>query len=52
MPLIGIALLLIAALVLLFLRSLTDLLFTFTGLVLSLIWLAASKVGSVRVGWR
>ena len=39
LPLIGVALLLIAALVLLFLRSLTDLLLTFTGLVLSLIWL-------------
>ena len=39
LPLIGIALLLIAALILLFLRSLSDLLLTLTGLVLALIWL-------------
>ncbi len=39
LPLIGIALLLIAALILLFLRSLSDLLLTLTGLLMALIWL-------------
>ncbi len=39
LPLIGIALLLIAALLLLFLRSISDLLLTLFGLVVSLIWL-------------
>ncbi len=39
LPLIGIALLLIAALLLFFLRSISDLLLTLLGLVVSLIWL-------------
>ena len=42
-PLIGIALLLIAALLLFFLRSLSDLLLTLAGLVISLIWLVGAE---------
>ena len=39
LPLIGIALLLIAALVLLFMRTFSDLLLTLTGLFISMIWI-------------
>ena len=42
-PLIGLALLLIAALILLFLRTFSDLLITLTGLVLSLIWIVGAE---------
>ncbi len=42
-PLIGLALLLIAALLLVFLRTLSDLLLTLTGLFLSLIWIIGAE---------
>ena len=42
-PLIGLALLLIAALLLVFLRTLSDLLRTLTGLFLSLIWIVGAE---------
>ena len=42
-PLIGLALLLIAALILLFMRSLSDLLLTLTGLLFSLIWIIGAE---------
>ena len=42
-PLIGLALLLIAALLLVFLRTLSDLLLTLTGLFLSLIWIVGAE---------
>ena len=52
-PLIGIALLLIAALILLFMRTLSDLLLTLTGLVLSLIWIIGAEgwLGPNALGW-
>ena len=43
LPLIGLALLLIAALILLFMRTLSDLLLTLTGLALSLIWVIGAE---------
>ena len=43
LPLVGLALLLIAALILLFMRTLSDLLLTLVGLVLSLIWVIGAE---------
>ena len=43
LPLIALTMLLVAALVLLFLRTLTDLMLTFTGLLLSLIWVVGAE---------
>ena len=43
LPLIGLALLLIAALILLFMRTISDLLLTLTGLALSLIWVIGAE---------
>ena len=43
LPLTGLALLLIAALLLLFMRALSDLLLTLTGLLLSLIWIIGAE---------
>ena len=43
LPLIGIALLLIAALVLLFMRTFSDLLLTLTGLFISMIWIIGAE---------
>ena len=43
LPLIGLALLLIAALILLFMRTLSDLMLTLTGLALSLIWVIGAE---------
>ena len=43
LPLIGLALLLIAALILLFLRTLSDLLLTLVGLLFSLIWVIGAE---------
>ena len=42
-PLIGLALLLIAALLLLFMRTLSDLLLTLTGLLFSLVWIIGAE---------
>ena len=52
-PLIGLALLLIAALILLFLRTFSDLLITLTGLVFSLIWIVGAEgwLGPNGLGW-
>ena len=52
-PLIGLALLLIAALILLFLRTLSDLLLTLAGLVLSIIWIVGAEgwLGPNGLGW-
>ena len=52
-PLIGIALLLIAALILLFLRTLSDLLLTLAGLLFSLIWIIGAEgwLGPNALGW-
>ncbi|MCY4456885.1 MAG: MMPL family transporter [Acidimicrobiaceae bacterium] len=52
-PLIGLALLLIAALILLFLRTLSDLLITLTGLVFSLTWIVGAEgwLGPNGLGW-
>ena len=43
LPLVGLALLLIVALLLLFLRTLSDLLLTLTGLILSLVWVVGME---------
>ena len=43
LPLIGLALLLIAALILLFMRTLSDLLLTLLGLIISLIWIIGAE---------
>ncbi len=43
LPLIGIALLLIAALILLFMRTFSDLLLTLTGLLISMIWIIGAE---------
>ena len=43
LPLIGLALVLIAALILLFMRSVSDLLLTLTGLLISLIWIIGTE---------
>ncbi len=52
-PLIGLALLLIAALILLFLRTLSDLLLTLAGLVVSIIWIVGAEgwLGPDGLGW-
>ena len=52
-PLIGLALLLIAALILLFLRTLSDLLITLTGLIFSLTWIIGAEgwLGPKGLGW-
>ena len=53
LPLIGLALVLIAALILLFLRSFSDLLLTLLGLLLSLIWIVGAEgwLGPEALGW-
>ena len=53
LPLIGIALLLIAALILLFMRTLSDLLLTLAGLLFSLIWIIGAEgwLGPNALGW-
>ena len=52
-PLIGLALLLIAALILLFLRTLSDLLLTLAGLVVSIMWIVGAEgwLGPNGLGW-
>ena len=52
-PLIGIALLLIAALILLFMRTFSDLLLTLAGLLFSLIWIIGAEgwLGPEALGW-
>ena len=52
-PLIGLALLLIAGLLLLFLRTLSDLLLTLTGLVFSMTWIIGAEgwLGPNALGW-
>ena len=52
-PLLGLALILILALILLFLRSLSDLLLTFVGLLMSLIWVIGAEgwLGPDALGW-
>ena len=52
-PLIGIALLLIAGLILLFLRAFSDLVLTLTGLVFSLVWIVGAEgwLGPNALGW-
>ena len=52
-PLIGLALLLIAALILLFLRTLSDLLITLTGLIFSLTWIVGAEgwLGPKGLDW-
>ena len=52
-PLLGIALLLIAALILLFMRTLSDLLLTLAGLLFSLIWIIGAEgwLGPNALGW-
>ena len=52
-PLIGLALLLIAGLILLFLRTFSDLLITLTGLVFSLTWIVGAEgwLGPNGLGW-
>ena len=52
-PLIGLALLLIAALILLFMRSLSDLLLTLTGLIFSVTWIVGAEgwLGPNALGW-
>ena len=51
--LVGLALLLIAALIVLFLRTLSDLLLTLTGLVFSLVWIIGAEgwLGPDALGW-
>ncbi|MYH68045.1 MAG: MMPL family transporter, partial [Dehalococcoidia bacterium] len=52
-PLLGLALILILALILLFLRTLSDLLLTFAGLLMSLIWVIGVEgwLGPDALGW-
>ena len=52
-PLIGLALLLIAALIVVFLRTFSDLVLTLTGLVFSLIWIIGAEgwLGPDGLGW-
>ncbi len=52
-PLIGLALLLIAALILVFLRTLSDLLITLTGLIFSLTWIVGAEgwLGPKGLDW-
>ena len=53
LPLIGIALLLIALLILLFMRTFSDLLITLLGLIMSLIWIIGAEgwLGPEALGW-
>ena len=53
LPLIGVALVLISALILLFLRSFSDLLLTLLGLLLALIWIIGAEgwLGPQALGW-
>ena len=52
-PLLGLALILILALILLFLRTFSDLLLTFAGLLISLIWVIGAEgwLGPDALGW-
>ncbi|MCY3851624.1 MAG: MMPL family transporter [Acidimicrobiaceae bacterium] len=52
-PLIGLTLLLIAALILLFMRTLSDLLLTLTGLIFSVTWIVGAEgwLGPNALGW-
>ncbi len=52
-PLIGLALLLVAALILLFMRSPSDLLLTLTGLIFSVTWIVGAEgwLGPNALGW-
>ena len=52
-PLIGLALLLIAGLILLFMRTFSDLLITLAGLIFSLIWIVGAEgwLGPSGLGW-
>ena len=52
-PLIGLALLLIAALIVVFLRTFSDLVLTLTGLVFSLVWIVGAEgwLGPNALGW-
>ncbi|MYI56678.1 MAG: MMPL family transporter [Acidimicrobiia bacterium] len=53
LPLIGIALVLIALLILLFMRTFSDLLITLLGLIMSLIWIIGAEgwLGPEALGW-
>ena len=51
LPLIGISFLLIAVLILLFMRAISDPLLTLAGLLMSMIWIVGRKVGSGRTRW-
>ena len=53
LPLIGVALVLIAALIMLFLRSFSDLLLTLLGLLMALIWIVGTEgwLGPNALGW-
>ena len=53
LPLVGVALVLIAALILLFLRSFSDLLLTLLGLLMALIWIVGAEgwLGPEALGW-
>ncbi len=53
LPLIGVALLLIALLILLFMRTFSDLLLTLFGLIMSLIWIVGAEgwLGPEALGW-
>ncbi len=53
LPLIGVALVLIAALIMLFLRSFSDLLLTLFGLLMALIWIVGAEgwLGPNALGW-
>ena len=52
-PLVGLALLLIAGLIVLFMRTFSDLLLTLTGLVFSLVWIVGAEgwLGPDGLGW-
>ena len=52
-PLVGLALLLIAALILLFMRTLSDLLLTLGGLIISVSWIVGTEgwIGPEGLGW-
>ena len=52
-PLVGLALVLIAGLILLFMRTLSDLLLTLTGLVFSIMWIVGAEgwLGPNGLGW-
>lgn len=52
-PLVGIALLLIAGLILLFMRAMSDLLLTLAGLLISMVWIVGAEgwLGPNALGW-